>query len=185
MNSKCDIESDTIFSIEEYNKKTSNLKIIRKPQSKGTGGLFNYFLNPALTFTVKNARVFFLNEKTIVFIFKKHSFLSIYSLFRHISKDLLYKTSLFSLKGFNKNIFEKEQFSIYFDKINEKVLNDDDFTIKMYYDSKLKYISDSEIYYGVGLINSHVYDSVTFRIENLWEDSSRVGFHIHLLSVNF
>lgn len=179
-------ETNIISSIDEYKELSNNsIKIIRKSQTKSSGGLFNYFLNPSINLTIKNAKVFFLNEKTVVFIFKKHMFLPIYSLLRHISKDLLYKTSMLSLKGFNKNIFEKEQFSIYFDKESENVFGDDDFTIKFYYDSKLKYFSDSQSFYGIGLINSYVYDSITFRIENLWEDSSRVGFHLHLTSVDF
>ena len=161
---------------------TDDLVISRKSQRKKE--CYNYFFNPSLSISLRDAKVFYVdpNDKFIVFIFSKTTNINLYLFCKSISNTLLYKTKDLSKRiMYSSTIHEKTAFPFYL--VRE---NNEEFTIKCNkdYNNKIKCYYDNELVSFNTPKSNAIYDSVVLDIKNIWEDQTRVGFNLDIKQVN-
>jgi hypothetical protein len=157
-----------------------DLKISRRLQKKQN--CYNYFFNPTLDITLRNAKVFYVdpNNKFIVFIFSKVVNINLYLFCKSISDNLLFKTKQLAKRiMYSSTIHEKEAFPFYL--VRE---NNEEFTIKCNVNNNIKSYFNNKLEKFKIPINGINYNSITLNIKNIWEDPARVGFNLDIKQLN-
>jgi hypothetical protein len=144
---------------------------------------FNFFFSPSLDIKLRNARVWYIDLKTMVFIFNKSENLNLYLFLQNISKTLLTKTEYYA-----KQITYSSSFGTKtkFDFISNRISKDKDdleiqeFTIKCFIPPTIKLFHEQkEVKYNSPL-KGNIFDNITLNIKNIWEDPTRIGFNIEV-----
>lgn len=155
-----------------------DLTISRKKQKNPN--CFNYFFNPSLDIQIFNNRVFFVDTKTIVFIYSKKDNINLYLFFKNTSNQLLYKTGVLAKKTMYTSTFnEKIKFPFYFERSNEE-----EFTIKCNINNNIKFYENDSLDRFTLPRSGAVYNKIILNFKNIWEDPTRVGFNIDLKEIH-
>jgi hypothetical protein len=143
----------------------------------------NFFFSPTLYIELHNARVWYIDFKTMVFIFNKSENLNLYLLLQNISKTLLAKTEYYAKQiTYSSSFGTKTKFDFLSNR-NYKDKNDleiQEFTIKCFIPPGIKLFHEQkEVKYQMPL-KGNLFDKITLNIKNIWEDPTRVGFNIEV-----
>lgn len=160
-----------IKSSETLNElfESREVNVIRKSQK--TEG-FNYYFSPILIMKLYNPKVLIVNQKYIVFQFKKYENLSLLNMLRNFSVKLL---------DFVKRFYLIDAKNVY----NIASEQEDVFTIRCSLPSFNKIdcrFYGENVKFQLPKTQVHI-DKVSVIIKNLWESKDRIGYNIELKSV--
>lgn len=151
--------------------------ILKKRQLNGDD--YNYFFTPGIKMTLYSPKVFYVDEKYIVFEFDRKN-ANLYGMFKkkneHILSVLRYQCT---------ELIDKEIYNFYTEKENT-------FVVRVY----LPRIKSRQMSYNIKAFNENhlevafykpnknvIYKSIDVEIKNLWQKKDTYGFNIELKSV--
>jgi hypothetical protein len=161
-----------------YNTVISISKKIQKQKNSS-----NFFFSPTLDIELHHARVWYIDFKTMVFIFNKSENLNLYLFLQNISKTLLTKTEYYAKQiTYSSSFGTKTKFNFLSNR-NSRDKNDLEileFTIKCFIPPSIKLFHEQkEVKYQMPL-KGNLFDKITLNIKNIWEDPTRIGFNIEV-----
>lgn len=147
------------------------LKVLKKNQK--TQDNCNYYFNPNIGFKLYDAKVKYVDKKSMVFEFDKYKYSSLLVLLNY-TNDVLQRMT-------------KQNFSELFEKSIYGIVSEQDstFTIRCYLPNyNGKYFIETESDDKFKLPRSGcIYDSVTVEIRNIWKMGEKYGFNLELKGV--
>lgn len=158
-----------------------NTQIVISKRDQKQKNSSNFFFSPVLDIELLNARVWYIDFKTIVFIFNKSENLNLYLLLKNISKTLLTKTEYYAKQiTYSSSFGTKTKFDFISDR-NSRDKNNleiQEFTIKCFIPQNIKLFHEQkEVKYRMP-VGGNIFDKIILHIKNIWEDPTRIGFNI-------
>jgi hypothetical protein len=157
-------------------KDLADLDLVISRKSQKQKNCFNFFMNPTIDIQLFNNKVFYSDNKTIVFIYSKIDNMNLYLFCKYLSENLLYKTKILAKKIMYGSTFdEKKIFPFYFERDNKE-----EFTIKCNVNNNIKFYENNKLSHFSIPRKGAVYDKIILNFKNIWEDTTRVGFNMDI-----
>lgn len=169
--------SNLIISSEILKKfhEDKSLKLIKRKQKNIDN--YNYYITPNLSIELFNPKVFIVTHKYIVFEYKKHEVLNLFSLLQSTNNTILNLLKIYTQTELKTTY---NLYSIVDDTItircslpqkNNKYLIDN---IDMYTFEKRQFYLPKK---GINI------NSVIIDIRNIWETDDKIGYNLELKSI--